>query len=197
MKIAVLSRRHYMILARVLQSGFLLSIESLLSTVGHEMGMIEDMAAVTEFLNTVSVRLLHYNDESITVENHGTKNTKEVSGGDIGVCGNTTRIWRQSNRQIVVDLIVDKDVASLVQKIQEIYSPPLHTFDPYNPYDLCGYEVIGTLKICGVMFQQGINEQQSAANMLPGIKQQQRDINSRSLSILQNLFDYIIKFIGK
>jgi len=49
---------HKHILPRVLEAGFLFSIQSLLSTRGDELGMLEDMVVASEWLNSVTVRLI-------------------------------------------------------------------------------------------------------------------------------------------
>jgi len=52
------SLRHRHILPRVLKAGFLVSIQSLLSTRGDELGMLEDMVAAAEWLSSVKLRLV-------------------------------------------------------------------------------------------------------------------------------------------
>jgi hypothetical protein len=55
---AVGSSRHRHILPRVLEAGFLVSVQSLLTTQGDELAMLEDMVAGAEWLSTVKIRLV-------------------------------------------------------------------------------------------------------------------------------------------
>lgn len=55
---AVGSSRHRHILPRVLEAGFLVSVQSLLTTQGDELAMLEDMVAAAEWLSTVKIRLV-------------------------------------------------------------------------------------------------------------------------------------------
>jgi len=52
------SPHHINILPRVLEAGFLVSVESLLSAYGGELCMLEDLAVAVEWLSTVTVRIV-------------------------------------------------------------------------------------------------------------------------------------------
>ena len=58
---------HQRVLPRLLRVGFLVSIQSLLSTFSDEKGMIEDMTVGYEWLNSVKIRFVLRSSESAGV----------------------------------------------------------------------------------------------------------------------------------
>jgi len=178
---------YLVVLARSLKIGFLVNLQSMLSTAGNESGMIDDLDCAALWLDLVRVRLVcapaHTQGEALDP-------------------GDEVEIRRDGLGRIIVDLQVGEAVAAAVQAA-------LESMDGYVPEsdreDIFGAEterdgvetepvatttederrVLATTTLYGVAFTQGVNEMQFVVNtFVPLEARHQADINLESLSRL-------------
>jgi len=167
------------LLARSLKIGFLVSIESLLSTSGKELGMIEDLDIAIKWLKTITIRLVtkpDIVDNSNDDEQNSSPKMKNLDGVEI-------RRDCKSNR-LIVDIYVEKHEAGTITSalkfmqgfsldtnndIEEDLLIPALEFD-HNPS--ITYKdgeskpnIVAITQLHGVLFTQGINEMQTIVNL--------------------------------
>ncbi|OWZ03664.1 Inositol-3,4-bisphosphate 4-phosphatase [Phytophthora megakarya] len=147
-------------------TGYLLSIESLLSTVGAEKGMLEDMSEGVRWLNNVvSFQLVQSAEANPRMEMSKCVSVTSTPTGD----------------HVVVAFAVPPDVFSKIPEVlQQGHAIKLHGIP----------EVLQqghAIKLHGVMFTQGINEMQSVANHYLNSSLQD-ELNFESVQMLQRYF---------
>jgi hypothetical protein len=176
---------YLLVLARSLKIGFLVNLQSMLSTAGNENGMIDDLDCAALWLDLVRVRL-------VCVK---TAHAEALDPGE------EVEIHRDGFGRIIVDLQVGEAVAAAVQAA-------LESMDSYVPEcdreDILGADteqdgveaepvtktedgrrVLATTSLYGVAFTQGVNEMQFVVNtFVPLEARHQADINLESLSRL-------------
>jgi hypothetical protein len=138
------SPHHLSILPRILDVGFLVSLESLLSAYGGELCMVEDLSVAVEWLSTVSVRVIEVKNHrfSTGARTYSSESHSQDIGGDgkrgygfadgvwvrrgrrKGGGGGSERTSRDSSRdiagikwgEIVVDIEVNFETAQAVRE---------------------------------------------------------------------------------
>lgn len=108
---------HYVeVLQRALKIGFLLPMESLLSTSGDELGMIDDLDIGVQWLSLVTLRLVRNHSEDILVApRHGKKHSETVAKVAVGSSQGVT-IRRDAVGRLIVDLTLPDDEADTVSQ---------------------------------------------------------------------------------
>lgn len=170
------SRRHRTLLPRVLSAGFLVSVESLLTTAGKEQGMLEDLSAAATWLSTISVRLLTRTSASASASAEGGE--EEVV---VGRCEDIS-VWRRRGEgALVVDLWLSERDATLVASTMAKYRIQVRDVEggermlrrsgsnlsqPSQALEGEEGEVVGVLSLTGVLVSQGINVLQSLSNLV-------------------------------
>jgi len=181
------------ILAVVLRAGFLVSVQSLLSTRGDELGMLEDLVAASEWLSSVEVRLVHRREAR----------KESISSQDSNDFPGTWVRRHRSSGGLVVDIEVFDTVAKVVYwgtGAGQLKgggggggggggSGGLETdADPIliGGGDGTAWVLLATIPLVSVVFQQGINEQQVVSNALDaGALALQAQVNSESFARLE------------
>ncbi|ETW05109.1 hypothetical protein H310_04131 [Aphanomyces invadans] len=134
--------------------GFLFQVESLLSTHGNEIGMLEDMTVALDALSNVSFRLVDTKDKPNS---------------------------RFSFRKKTVSSVSDDGVVQKVQ-LQEMPQPSPFRYTvtvqvQCGDFDLPKKLAAGGLvSVCPVLFTQGINEMQTIANNTERAKTELQDV---------------------
>lgn len=160
------------VLERSLKIGFLIPLQSLLSTWDHEMGMIEDLELATLWLSLVSLQL---------VTSDPSQNDEKSS--KLEKCNEVLRVRRDDNERLIVEMEVNTnevevilaaiesmkdylkpynytDMNTIIHKVLEFNPNP--TF-PFSRHKRREQRILATVPLFGVMFQQGVNEMQTLA----------------------------------
>jgi hypothetical protein len=160
------------ILERSLKIGFLIPLQSLLSTWDHEMGMIEDLELATLWLSLVSLQLV-ISDPS----------QNEEKASKLERCNEVLRVRRDDDERLVVEMEVNPNevdvILAAVESMKEYskpydytdMSPIIHKVLKFNPNPTFPFSrhkrrdqtILATVPLFGVMFQQGVNEMQTLA----------------------------------
>lgn len=234
------------------QSNFLVTIESLLSTQGHEMGMIEDMDAAVLWLSTVTIRLVdsirkvdskHDSDTYYQSENNKEKlkrrrkipSCQVVNNKGInitaGVCDDICIFRDENTKRIIVDMVINSAEIVAVQNalntinnwgigvnfdrsksasrdsshgdlnsdrgVLRAYSEGIivngtsgNTVPSNNTGKISSSKVYAEFGLTGVVFNQGVNEMQTLANMSGGETIRQVEIN-------QSSFRRLLEFVNQ
>jgi hypothetical protein len=159
-----------------LSAGFLVSVESLLTTAGKEQGMLEDLSAAATWLSTISVRLLTRTSASASASAEGGE--EEVV---VGRCEDIS-VWRRRGEgALVVDLWLSERDAALVASTMAKYRIQVRDVEggermlrrsgsnvsqPSLALEGEEGEVVGVLSLTGVLVSQGINVLQSLSNLV-------------------------------
>lgn len=170
-------------------AGFLIPIESLLSSQGHEMGMIEDLDGILTLLNSIFFRFVRPaqstaagSERSGSDSPIGTPRGSSASS-DAGLQDSTAvNILRDVRGCLVVDVsvtaeeeVVLRSCASAAAAYEEWASSSAYRLDrgcPAREPPRCNYkighaipDVVAIINVCAVVFTQGVNEMQTLANM--------------------------------
>lgn len=185
-----------LVLARSLKIGFLINLQSMLSTAGNELGMIEDLDCTTLWLTLVRVRIVA----------RGTKSSANASSGagDFIVDPSDVKIRRDKLGRVIVDLCVNEEVAiavrSALNSMLDYEAPPQQSQSDgifgANPAEISfdedegspSLEVLATTELYGVAFTQGVNEMQFVVNTFAREARHQASINVESLQRLKTYF---------
>eukprot|EP00599_Poterioochromonas_sp_BG-1_P008165 CAMPEP_0173134596 /NCGR_PEP_ID=MMETSP1105-20130129/1387_1 /TAXON_ID=2985 /ORGANISM="Ochromonas sp., Strain BG-1" /LENGTH=1267 /DNA_ID=CAMNT_0014046427 /DNA_START=161 /DNA_END=3965 /DNA_ORIENTATION=- len=215
--LATIAQGNYFdILARSLKIGFVVMFESMLSTQGAELGMIEDLEIATLWLSLVSVRLVtvqpgkkdsgHIVGDSPSVQTqrkHVSVDGKPVFYGT----GDGVTVRRDTTGRFVVDIEISSQEAAVVldalnymsgfdQRSTKVISAKPHipfAFAP-NPHvvyatDETAPRVYATVELFGIAFTQGVNEMQTLANLSSSRDVlKQVEINQASLTRLNEFY---------
>eukprot|EP00520_Triparma_pacifica_P017693 CAMPEP_0118643434 /NCGR_PEP_ID=MMETSP0785-20121206/6389_1 /TAXON_ID=91992 /ORGANISM="Bolidomonas pacifica, Strain CCMP 1866" /LENGTH=1383 /DNA_ID=CAMNT_0006535097 /DNA_START=495 /DNA_END=4643 /DNA_ORIENTATION=- len=128
------SPHHINLLPRILDVGFLVSFESLLSAYGGELCMVEDLSVAVEWLSTVTVRVVEVKNHRFSAERtySSESNSRDIGGdGKKGygfADGGASRLSRDSSMdiagikwgEIVVDIEVNYETAQAVREASKI-----------------------------------------------------------------------------
>ena len=112
-----------------LVAGFLIPIQSLLSSQGHEMGMIEDLDGILPLLNSVSFRfvkalgqsvppaphLSHGNSAGSTSHSESSRSTSTNTGVSPLVSGPEVTMHRDVDGKLVVDISVTSEEEAMIR----------------------------------------------------------------------------------
>lgn len=167
LEMAIQNRRYNHLLIILERIGFLFQVESLLSTHGKELGMLEDFAAAVDMLKHVTF-VLDFSTSSTTSE---TAPTKILSSSLLNLhmknsylpCIVSVRVTGGARTRAYVIIVSIRCNPSILDVI---------------PSELRGQKPISVLPI---MFTQGINEMQTLANNSSGKKTLLQDaINQKS-----------------
>ena len=188
--------KYFDALCRFLKVGMLLPIESMLSTMGDELGMLEDLEVSSDWLNLVTIRLVQ--DSSVARKG----------------ANNGLNILMDKTKRIIVDLKVSDEEGKLLSEACQVMSNfeivnpsmknrsleegcllwPAIQFNP-NPEIISEddikqpMKVYATFPLIGVVFSQGVNEFQSMANMSNSSDVKiQTEINASSFRRLKDYF---------
>ncbi|EQC34473.1 hypothetical protein SDRG_07802 [Saprolegnia diclina VS20] len=163
------------ILNQLSRIGFLFQVESLLSTHGNEIGMLEDMAAAVERLSTVAFVLLDVRDKPSGRFSF----RKRLTIKDLHSSSD-----HSMNDDVVVKVQVAEKPKSLSSSnIKYIVSVHVNCTDTPLPGRLLDG---GEIPVTPLLFTQGINEMQSIANSTERAKTELQDaINLRNLKPLE------------
>ena len=197
-------------LARALRIGLLVSLQSMLSTFGDELGMIEDLDFAASWLNLVTIRLVNHipGRDKVQIVRDNTKRyivDIEIDPSE----GETVVNAVNSMSDYVVksgDLSETGSIrySSLAPKLNEVLKEgitlmsalkfkPNIELDPTYHQTWSGLKVYGMMHLVGVTFTQGVNEMQSLAHMSNHSDvQRQVDINNFSF---QRIKQYHAHFI--
>lgn len=150
----------------ICSTGFLVSIESLLSTLRSEKGMIEDMVEGVKWLNS-SVSL------QVTEAVVGRPSLKKRTPLKYAKCVDVSSLQQQQGSQVVATFALPSEVfAALPEVLKQGECVKLHA----------------------VMFTQGINEMQSVANTVLDTSLQD-EINYESIQALERYFRVYQAFV--
>eukprot|EP01038_Epipyxis_sp_PR26KG_P012151 gene12151-16271_t len=205
------------ILARSLKIGFIVMFQSMLSTQGDELGMIEDLEVAVLWLSLVTVRLVGSTTNSIA----GVfgKIEKEESSSQTGTTGSSGHVGRGEGvvcrRDVTGRLIVDLEISSregnaVIEALGYMHefsfipsnTLPLTSETPFafspNPVfppvssDETKYvppKVFAVTEIIGLAFTQGVNEMQTLANLSSSRDvSRQVEINIASLTRIESFY---------
>ncbi|OQR99462.1 type I inositol-3,4-bisphosphate 4-phosphatase [Achlya hypogyna] len=152
-------------LARLQTAGFLFNVESLLSTVGSEAGMLGDMDAAVKALAYVQIRL---------------RCVPDAASAAFAVAISTCP------QGLVVELpIIMSNNYTLAPSMHRVPGQDLASGAVYCPVPLPGSNPRGlVIKVVPVLFTQGMNELQTVANTVRK-SQLQHAINQESANVLQ------------
>ncbi|CAH0514228.1 unnamed protein product [Peronospora belbahrii] len=146
--------------------GFLFQVESLLSTHGKEIGMLEDMAGSVEHLSCVAFVLQDVRDKPINRFSFRMSRRKDVAD-EAGVVKVTVSNKTGTKRSHVKYIVTVQVATSEVELPERLASG-------------------GEIQVTPVLFSQGINEMQTIANNTERAKTELQDIiNFRSLKPLK------------
>jgi len=184
-----------------MKAGWLLTLQSFLSTYSDELGMIEDMATAALWVQGVKMRFVD-----------ATKNNSKNSATSL----TNLNIWRTASGVLVIDLPLNdpKEVEVVMESnsfwfredvwtkehqtkgvdIGDKHGISTATFNE-TPIDNEFYEksvkdfpVLCVFDLCCVLFTMGVNEMQTVANgkakMFTGVVEAQSEINLESLTRL-------------
>lgn len=146
--------------------GFLFQVESLLSTHGKEIGMLEDMAGAVEHLSCVAFVIQDVRDKPLNRFSFRMSRRKDVA-----------------DEAGVVKVTVSNKTGLKRSHIKYIVTVQVTTSDVELPERLASG---GEIHVTPVLFSQGINEMQTIANNTERAKTELQDvINFRSLKPLK------------
>lgn len=178
LQLAVRFGGHYGdILCRSLKTGFLICFQSLLSSCGPEVGMLEDLDSAALWLSLVKLRLVGPMVKSLTAE------APKYDG---------INIFREPKDKgdLVVELELSPDEMVAVARCQEImegYQPMQESErdsddDDDGQLPRPGANKATQVELVGIVFSQGVNEMQTLANMSHNKEvTRQTDINNASM----------------
>ena len=197
---------YFSYLCRSLEVGFLFSVESLISTQGNEMGMLEDMSCAIQWLNTVYFRLIlpirdkfsKQNDNNMEGDHSSSRSAKKKKKrkkkkrkqANVGYCKG---IYCKRNREgkIIIDICITnpKIVSLLTLAIGACYSPEIQLENEIESAK-CEYgNILAIIPLTAVLFSQGVNEMQTLANLsLSGETDLQYRINSENMRRLEDYY---------
>lgn len=207
--------KYFDALSRSLRIGFYVSFESMLSTFGDELGMIEDLVVAAEWLSLVSLRLVKVcgTHKKGSPSMHRKGETIDYDGYHMS---------RDCNGRIVVDVAIDDEAAAVVMKAYEqtkgynastatttststdsmtdsdiadvslskgiVFSEQIHF--PSTVSGNATSKCYAVVPLFGVVFTQGVNEMQSIALLSNRADiQRQLDMNKLSLCRIKRYFD--------
>ncbi|CAI5730392.1 unnamed protein product [Hyaloperonospora brassicae] len=146
--------------------GFLFQVESLLSTHGKEIGMLEDMAGSVEHLSCVAFVIQDVRDKPMNRFSFRMSRRKDVA-----------------DEAGVVKVTVSNKTGAKRSQVKYIVTVQVATSEVELPERLAGG---GEIQVTPVLFSQGINEMQTIANNTERAKTELQDIiNFRSLKPLK------------
>ncbi|CAI5705318.1 unnamed protein product [Peronospora effusa] len=146
--------------------GFLFQVESLLSTHGKEIGMLEDMAGSVEHLSCVAFVLQDVRDKPMNRFSFRMSRRKDVA-----------------DEAGVVKVTVSNKTGTKRSHVKYIVTVQVATSEVELPERLAAG---GEIQVTPVLFSQGINEMQTIANNTERAKTELQDIiNFRSLKPLK------------
>ena len=95
------SHKHVALLPRILDVGFLVSVESLLSAYGGELCMVEDLSVAIEWLSTVTVRVVEVKNHRYSTERSYSSetNSKDIGRDDKKGYGYADGVWVRRGRR--------------------------------------------------------------------------------------------------
>lgn len=136
------------VLARSLSIGFLVSLQSMLSTYGDEMGMMEDLEMATSWLGLLTIRFIQKSRPSMT--NSSSKQIlssvhekSKTTGGSGESKGNNDRgglsLRRDKNKRLIVDIEVDSEEAAVIIAALDTMQN-LHTIGDHNENEYASSE---------------------------------------------------------
>ncbi|CCI39557.1 unnamed protein product [Albugo candida] len=167
------SQYHQMQLNNACDFGYLLSFESLLSTKGKETGMLEDFSAAVKWLRNVHVQFRkHYSSgNTFTVRDHTSLKDSRCAIEALGVLPvayTREQIGKSSQRSIMVTIGISMEQMKVL------------------PLEL---RQCASFRLRAVLFTQGINENQSLANIIKSsaVKLQEK-INQENLLELRYIY---------
>jgi len=187
------------VLARSLRIGFLVNLQSMLSTAGNELGMIEDLDCAALWLSLVRVRFV----EDAAASAAG------AAGATEECAPSSLSIRRDSQGRFLVDLGVAPRVAAAIRaalSAMQGYTPRAEgasgrrdddgLFGPGAGPDGAGDQpeasppALATAELFGVAFTQGVNEMQFVVNtFVPLEARHQANINLESLARLERYYE--------
>jgi len=189
------------VLARSLKIGFLINLQSMLTTHGNEMGMIDDLDCAALWLTLVRVRLVRAAEGQAGAEGGR-------SAGDVAIC-------RDQDGRFIVDLYLGEQVAaavtSAVANMQSyvplrashvedagLFGPEKAGATTESPSMVMLSDgddtasppcILATAELFGVAFTQGVNEMQFVANtFVPGEARHQASLNLESITRLERYY---------
>lgn len=207
-----------------LRAGYLIPIESLLSSQGNEMGMIEDLDGILSLLNSVSFRFVKKPTENSVASNStpGAYGPPDESGVRVGSTdtdvppavrleNSDIEVLRDVKGRLVVDIRVCAEEEAVIRKCvrasagyEEWASSSAFYFDrscKAKESPRCNYkigqsipDIISTIQVCAIVFTQGVNEMQTLANM-SGDSYKQSLINVDSIGRLQGYINGYIEIL--
>jgi inositol polyphosphate-4-phosphatase len=138
--LAVKNGGHFFdVLARSLNIGFLVSLQSMLSTYGDEMGMVEDLEMATSWLGLLTVRFtqkprpLHTSSSKqiLSTLTLNDKSKASSAGGGGSKQGKIDRgglsLRRDDKKRLILDIEIDNEEAAVVlAAIESMQNFPLH-----------------------------------------------------------------------
>nr|CCA18197.1 inositol3 putative [Albugo laibachii Nc14] len=174
LEMAIQNRRYNHLLIILERIGFLFQVESLLSTHGKELGMLEDFAAAVDMLKHVTF-VLDCSGNSIPSD---TASTKITSSSLLNLH------MKNSDRPCIVSVRVTGGARTRAYVIYVSLRCNSSVLDVI-PSTLRGQKPISVLPIC---FTQGINEMQTLANNSSGKKTLLQDAINQKSSIELDTF---------
>jgi len=154
----------------ILRVGFLYSLQSLVSTRGNERGMLEDLIVGLEWLSTCSIRFVRKAQQQSKTKGSGA--AEDTSADTSSSSSSQPKVWARrlrDSRTLVLLLEVDEAVSDFLQWAATLSdsadAQALEDLDNVEASDE-SWEVVAQLSLVGVVFQQGINEQQAMSNAM-------------------------------
>jgi inositol polyphosphate-4-phosphatase len=163
---AIGSENHRRIWPWILRAGFLFSLQSLVSTRGDERGMLEDLTVAVEWLSTCSIRFVRKAQQG---GGRGGGAAVDLSGVETHSPSRPC-VWARRlsvSGLIVVDLEVDDAVGDVLKWAMATSGSGAFAKDSQDVGASDGnWVVLAQVSLIGVVFQQGINEQQAVSNAI-------------------------------
>jgi len=146
------------------------SLQSLVSTRGNERGMLEDLIVGLEWLSTCSIRFVRKAQQQSKTKGSGA--AEDTSADTSSSSSSQPKVWARrlrDSRTLVLLLEVDEAVSDFLQWAATLSdsadAQALEDLDNVEASDE-SWEVVAQLSLVGVVFQQGINEQQAMSNAM-------------------------------
>lgn len=161
------SEPHRRVWPWILRVGFLFSLQSLVSTCGNERGMLEDLIVALEWLSTCSIRFVRKAQQK-TGEKNSAAEDSSVKTASSSI---QSKVWARrllGSRSLVILLEVDDAVGEFLQWAASLSGNAkdgVRDLEDVEPSD-GDWDVVVELSLVGVVFQQGINEQQAMSNAM-------------------------------
>ena len=201
-------------LARALRIGLLVSLQSMLSTFGDELGMIEDLDFAASWLNLVTIRLVNHipGRDKVNIMRDSTKRyivdveIDPSEGATVVNAVNSMSDYVVKSNDLCESGSSSIRYSSLAPKLNEVLKEGITLmnalkFKPtieldtshHQTWNESGLKVYGMMHLVGVTFTQGVNEMQSLAHISNHSDvQRQVDINDFSL---RRIKQYHVHFV--